>query len=429
MKRIITGIIALTMLLTSFIVPDTVTQAYYGDWSSASELNVGSTASYTVDFEEDNVAKFTITSPGTRFFTFTVVKPFEDSYPNAVTAIYITDVDDSYIAYNTLETSLAPLTVTADLIKNRTYYISVYDESMELTSGQCTVQLRADVHKHSYSVTDFMAARYRENGYYEYTCASCEFVTKKTIQKIKSVKLKNDEYTYNGKYRKPGVIVKDAKGNLLKEGTDYTLKYKANKLAGLAKATVKFKGKYRGNQRRYFYIFPKKHNIKKLKVDKNSVTVNWKKQPKGVDGYEIQYSKTKSFKKKKRVYVKKRKNTSRRLNLDYSTKYYFRVRAYSYDSVHNQRLVSSWSKVKAVKTGKKAVKKTAKSGGKKGSGSSSSGRSGGSSSGGGSYYSGHVYITPTGECYHYSRACAGKNAIETSMENATAYYRPCKKCT
>lgn len=39
-----------------------------------------------------------------------------------------------------------------------------------------------------------------------------------------------------------------------------------------------------------------------------------------------------------------------------------------------------------------------------------------------------VYITPTGKKYHYSQACAGKNAILTTLDSASINYDPCKKC-
>ena len=39
-----------------------------------------------------------------------------------------------------------------------------------------------------------------------------------------------------------------------------------------------------------------------------------------------------------------------------------------------------------------------------------------------------VYITPTGKKYHYSRSCAGKNAIKTTLSQAKKYHDPCKKC-
>ena len=38
-----------------------------------------------------------------------------------------------------------------------------------------------------------------------------------------------------------------------------------------------------------------------------------------------------------------------------------------------------------------------------------------------------VYITPTGKCYHYRQSCAGKNAIETTLDKCKDK-RPCKKC-
>lgn len=39
-----------------------------------------------------------------------------------------------------------------------------------------------------------------------------------------------------------------------------------------------------------------------------------------------------------------------------------------------------------------------------------------------------VYITPTGSKYHYSKDCAGKNAIERSLDSVKNSYGPCKKC-
>lgn len=40
-----------------------------------------------------------------------------------------------------------------------------------------------------------------------------------------------------------------------------------------------------------------------------------------------------------------------------------------------------------------------------------------------------VYTTPTGECYHFSKSCAGDNAIETTQNKAVdRNYRPCSKC-
>lgn len=39
-----------------------------------------------------------------------------------------------------------------------------------------------------------------------------------------------------------------------------------------------------------------------------------------------------------------------------------------------------------------------------------------------------VYITPSGSKYHYSKSCAGDNAIERTLNEVKDAYEPCKKC-
>ena len=39
-----------------------------------------------------------------------------------------------------------------------------------------------------------------------------------------------------------------------------------------------------------------------------------------------------------------------------------------------------------------------------------------------------VYIAPNGTKYHFSKACAGKNVTETSLEAIQSLRDPCKKC-
>lgn len=39
-----------------------------------------------------------------------------------------------------------------------------------------------------------------------------------------------------------------------------------------------------------------------------------------------------------------------------------------------------------------------------------------------------VYTTPSGKKYHYSKSCAGKNAIEEDLDDVQGSYEPCQKC-
>jgi len=39
-----------------------------------------------------------------------------------------------------------------------------------------------------------------------------------------------------------------------------------------------------------------------------------------------------------------------------------------------------------------------------------------------------VYYTPTGEKYHFSKSCAGDNAMETTLNDAEGFLDPCGKC-
>ncbi len=98
----------------------------------------------------------------------------------------------------------------------------------------------------------------------------------------------------------------------------------------------------------------KKTSVRKLKKDKKSFKVTWKKVS-GVTGYQIQYSTSKNFTKKtaKTVTVNSSKNTSKTIkNLKSKKKYYVKVRTYKNVKFNGKtvKVYSSWSKVKSVKT-------------------------------------------------------------------------------
>ncbi len=90
--------------------------------------------------------------------------------------------------------------------------------------------------------------------------------------------------------------------------------------------------------------------IKKQTAGKNSVKIIWN-GVNGADGYELQYSTNKKFKKKLRKSVKiKNGSTTRKIvkKLKRRTVYYFRIRAYKL--VNGRKVYSKWSKVKKIKT-------------------------------------------------------------------------------
>lgn len=100
----------------------------------------------------------------------------------------------------------------------------------------------------------------------------------------------------------------------------------------------------------------RKPTVKKLTKGKKSFKVTWKKVS-GVKGYQIQYSTSKKFTKKKTKSVMISKNTAKHPSktikkLKSNKKYYVRVRTYKTVKVNGKsvKVYSKWSKVKSVIT-------------------------------------------------------------------------------
>ncbi len=102
-------------------------------------------------------------------------------------------------------------------------------------------------------------------------------------------------YTYTGKAIQPTVTVKNGDSKLVK-GTDYTVSYKNNTAVGVATITVTGKGNYTGKTTKTFVVKPAKNKIVSLTSSKaNCFTLKWTKATAGSVGYEVVYSKNKSF--------------------------------------------------------------------------------------------------------------------------------------
>ena len=157
------------------------------------------------------------------------------------------------------------------------------------------------------------------------------------------------EYVYDGKEKKPTVIVTAADGKKI-ASENYTVTYESNKSVGTAVAKVVFKGNYSGTKELSFTIAPKGTTISSLTKAQKGFAVKWKKQTTEITGYQIQYSTKKTFTSdKKLVTVSKKSTKTKKIGkLKAKKKYYVRIRTYK--KVNEKTFYSSWSKAKTVKT-------------------------------------------------------------------------------
>ena len=185
------------------------------------------------------------------------------------------------------------------------------------------------------------------------------------------------------------------------EGKDYTVTYKNNKNDGIGMLVISGEGEYTGKMNKYFTIVKKQTGgggssgggtssggdnssssntdnnenqkieipeeeiqpdpivepepvvltvptIKKLAAGRKSFTIKWKKVA-DVDGYRLQYSTTKTFKKgtRKTLTINKNKTYYKVKKLKFKKKIY--VRMCSYKTVLGKKHYSDWCKIRAIK--------------------------------------------------------------------------------
>lgn len=190
-----------------------------------------------------------------------------------------------------------------------------------------------------------------QNGKKETKCSICGGVTKTTtIYAAKTIKLSATTYTYDGKVKKPSVIIKDSKGNTI-SSTNYTVTVPSGrKNVGAYNVRVTFKGDYSGYKNLSFKISPPKTVLNKITLGKKTFTVKWSKKTTNVTGYEIQYSTSNTFRSgNKTVKVVSAKTTSKIIkNVKAKQKYYVRIRTYK--MVGKIPYYSDWSSKKTVTT-------------------------------------------------------------------------------
>ena len=196
-------------------------------------------------------------------------------------------------------------------------------------------------------------------GYRGKICAVCS--DRKDVTEIlrpQKVALSKKDYTYNGKVKKPSVVVKDSGGKVLQAGADYRVSYpNGAKNPGVYKVTVQLQGKYSGTLNGTFMIRPKGTQIKALAAKKKGILAVWKKQKKQVDGYQIQCCIGGEFKGKtlKTVNCQGSSTETKKISgLKGKKKYYVRIRTYKKVIVDGEKrtLYSDWSNTKTVRTKK-----------------------------------------------------------------------------
>lgn len=180
-------------------------------------------------------------------------------------------------------------------------------------------------------------------------------ISTRDVSKLDDAYLKTTDYIYNGKAKKPKVVLAFNRENgtkvSLKAKRDYDLTYVNNKEKGIARATITGKGNYRGSLTLEFGIAEKvkvsRATIRSVKNSKKKRTVVTIKKVSGAAGYEVAYSLKKKFPKQDTKVKTTRKTTYTIKNLKKGKKYYFRVRAYKVNSI-GRKVFGSWSKVKYV---------------------------------------------------------------------------------
>lgn len=134
----------------------------------------------------------------------------------------------------------------------------------------------------------------------------------------------------------------------LESGKDFKASYTNCVNVGTATLTVKGIGNYAGTLTKNYKIVPKGTSISKIVSKANGIALSWKKQTTQTNGYQIQYSLTNDFAKKKSKAVKNINTTKLAIyNLKSGKSYYVRIRTYK--KVNGKTYFSEWSKSRMIK--------------------------------------------------------------------------------
>ena len=232
-------------------------------------------------------------------------------------------------------------------VEKGTYYFRIKEGSFGAGYGRGFYDMVVTGHTHKFSSSTVDKATLTSNGSITGKCSDCGQTTTSTIYRPSSIRLTTTAYTYNGKAKRPGVVVTDVNGRTI-GSSSYTVSYDRDAVsAGRHKVTITFRGNYSGTVTRTYTINPKGTSISKLSKVKRGFKVKVRKQAaKTATGYQVQYCIRSNFRGAK---TKTFRGTSLTVNrLKKKRVYYVRVRTYKKSG--RRTYYSSWSAPKAVKT-------------------------------------------------------------------------------
>ena len=231
------------------------------------------------------------------------------------------------------------------LSAGKTYYIKAYatnsytgDYRIYVANGELSdeepveepegTECELNGHKEERVVVE--KASFDKEGKARYECSVCGYCcVEEIIYQVKSPTLNSTKLIYNGKKQTPKVTVKDMGGNILDEGTDYTLSYSSSNRTAVGRytITVNMKEDYTGSKALKYTIVPAPpKSVTAIRYQYgNKVQLTWPKST-GASGYRITWKKpgASSY-----VFLANTSNLSyTKSGLTANKKYYFRITPY-----------------------------------------------------------------------------------------------------
>ena len=149
--------------------------------------------------------------------------------------------------------------------------------------------------RHTFVLTGTDPATAAADGVKHYACAVCGALWTETVTRVGEISLAATKLFYDGAAKTPAAVVKDADGNALAEGVDYTVGYFSGCVEpGMYTATVTLTGSYAGSAELSFTVVPplskeKPQNLQATTVSANKATLTWDAVP-GAEKYVVYYS-------------------------------------------------------------------------------------------------------------------------------------------